>query len=452
MRLKHLVTILVLLALVEPAPAHAGGTVTVCDETHLLAALTGGGTVTFSCSGTITLTATITIAADTTIDGSGQTVTISGNHAVPVFFVISGNSGVTLNLNKVTVANGYSINGDGAGIFIMTLGTVTVSDSTFADNSAVYGGGIRNYGTLTVNNSTFSGNRAEHGGGISNTSGGKWPRFGTATVSNSIFSGNRAEHGGGISNTSGGKWPRFGTATVSNSIFSGNRADYYGGAIDNTSGTVTVNNSILSGNSADTGGAIDSSGGTVSLSNSTLSGNSAGAGGGISNEGSMVIVSNSTFAGNSAGRDGGGIRIPIGTVTVSNSTFSGNRASTGGGIRNAEGTVTLGNTIVANSPTGGNCSGYIVDGGGNLSYPETSCSGINSDPKLGPLQDNGGPTWTMALLPGSAALDAANDAICAAPPVDNRDQRGVTRPQGLHCDIGAYEAILQRAFLPLIMR
>ena len=91
MRTKHLVAILVLLALALPAsPAHAGGVVSVCDEAHLLAALAGGGTVTFSCSGTITLTAEIMIAADTTIDGSGQTVTISGNNAVRVFTVNQG--------------------------------------------------------------------------------------------------------------------------------------------------------------------------------------------------------------------------------------------------------------------------------------------------------------------------------------------------------------------------
>ena len=68
------------------------------------------------------------------------------------------------------------------------------------------------------------------------------------------------------------------------------------------------------------------------------------------------------------------------------------------------------------------------------------------------MQDNGGPTWTLALLPGSAAIDAADDAICAAAPVNNLDQRGITRPQGAHCDIGAYEALPPRAFLPIIMR
>ena len=104
MRSKYLVAILVLLALTLPAsPAHAGGVINVCDEAHLLAALAGGGTVTFGCSGTITLTAEITIAANTTIDGSGQTVTISSNHAVGIFTV---NSGVMLNLNELTVATG----------------------------------------------------------------------------------------------------------------------------------------------------------------------------------------------------------------------------------------------------------------------------------------------------------------------------------------------------------
>ena len=143
-------------------------------------------------------------------------------------------------------------------------------------------------------------------------------------------------------------------------------------------------------------------------------------------------------------------------LTVSNSTLSGNGASVGGGIYNWHGNgnkVILENTIVANSPSGGNCSGVIIDDGGNLSYPDTTCPGINGDPRLGPLQDNGGPTWTMALGPGSAALDAADDAICVAPPVNNLDQRGVARPQGAHCDIGAFEATLPpRAFLPVILR
>jgi predicted outer membrane repeat protein len=295
---KHILGILVLLALALPAaPAHASGVVTVCDEAHLRAALAGGGTVTFACSGTITLTAEIVIAADTTIDGSEQDVTISGNHAVRVFYV---NSGVALTLHGLTVANG-------------------------AVSNYEHGGGIYSAGMLTVSNSTFSGNSAhDFGGGVMMHGG---------TVSNCIFSDNSAAYGGGI---------------------------YSGGA----------------------------------------------------------------------------------TLTVSDCTFSGNSAAYGGGIlnENYNDAVMIKNTTIANSPTGSNCSGAIItDGGGNLSYPDTTCPGINADPILGPLQDNGGPTWTMALGPGSAATDAGIDATCAADPVNGLDQRGITRPQGPHCDIGAYE-------------
>jgi hypothetical protein len=155
---------------------------------------------------------------------------------------------------------------------------------------------------------------------------------------------------------------------------------------------------------------------------------------GIGNSGT-VVVSNCTFSDNiycGIGNDG--------TVIVSNSTFSGNGSAYHSGISNGNsGTVTLKNTVVANSQPGINCFGPITDGGGNLSYPDASCPGINEDPKLGPLQNNGGRTYTMALGPGSAAIDAGNEAICAVAPVNNLDQRGVTRPRGPHCDIGAVE-------------
>ena len=114
-----------------------------------------------------------------------------------------------------------------------------------------------------------------------------------------------------------------------------------------------------------------------------------------------------------------------------------------------DGTLILRNTLVAHSSTGSNCTGEITDGGGNLSYPDASCPGINADPLLGPLQDNGGPTWTMALGPGSAAIDAANDTTCASDPVNNLDQRGIVRPQGAHCDIGALEQL--RTWLPILV-
>jgi hypothetical protein len=193
------------------------------------------------------------------------------------------------------------------------------------------------------------------------------------------------------------------------------------------------------------------------VSSSTFSGNYSNYGGGISNDGGMLSVSNSTFYGNGSilGEAGGGIYNNGGMLSLMNSTFFGNSAGVfgkGGSIYNEDsGTVTLNNTI-AGSPTGSNCFGTLIDGGGNLSYPDTTCPGINADPVLGPLQNNGGPTDTMALNAGSDAVDGGTDAICGAPPVNGLDQRGISRPQGPHCDIGAFEALAPQAYLPTVMK
>ncbi len=453
MRTIYILAILVLLAVAVPAsPAQAGGVVTVCDEAHLRAALAGGGTVTFTCSGTITLTAEIVIAADTRIDGSGQEVTISGNNAVRVFRV---NSGVEFNLDSLTIANGYIGSGSGGGIAssasIMTIrncnfsgndhgsiyseqGTLTIDSSTFSNNRTTggYAGAIyNNAGTASVSNSTFSGNSATWvGGAIHNALSS------TMTVSNSTFSGDSANYGGGINNN--------GILTVSNCTFS-NHSVLSGGAIANSC-MLTVQDSSFYGNLAsyNGGGIYNGNLGTVVVNNSIFGSNRASNGGGIYNAwtSATTVVGNSTFSGNYATGSGGAIQNDYhGAVTLINSSISSNRASNGGGISNGEGSMIVKNSIVANSPTGNNCSGTITDGGGNLSFPDTTCPGINADPLLGPLQDNGGPTWTMALGEGSAAIDAALDAICAAPPVNNLDQRGFVRPWGAHCDIGAVEQV-----------
>jgi hypothetical protein len=220
-----------------------------------------------------------------------------------------------------------------------------------------------------------------------------------------------------------------------------------------------VNSSTFSGNSADSvGGGIMNEAGTATVNNSTFSGNFGGSGGGIFNSGTLVEVSNSTFSGNSA-FGGGGISSWRGTLEVSNSTISGNsdEGGSGGGIYNT-GTARLQNTIVANntsSPTGTencNSSTSITDGGYNLDSGNTcgfsaanhSLSEVTaSELKLGPLQDNGGPTETMALLDGSKAIDQGK-AFGAT-----TDQRGVKRPSdflgianatgGDGSDIGAFE-------------
>jgi uncharacterized repeat protein (TIGR01451 family) len=268
-----------------------------------------------------------------------------------------------------------------------------------------------------------NGSAGFQGGGISNG--------GTLTVANSTLSGNSAINCGAIDNFAGGP------LTVANSTISGNSASGAGGAICTQGSGTTITDTAFSGNSADSGGGIFVNAGFLTVTNSTFSENSAGGfgGGGIRNQG-ILTVTNATFSGNSTTGDGGGIR-NAGVATVTNATFSGNSASGGGGIHNAAGTLTLRNTIVANSSSGGNCSGAITDGGGNLQYPGMDCGATitSADPMLDPagLQDNGGPTLTIALQPGSPAIDTA------VPPCPPTDQRGVLRPQGAGCDIGAFE-------------
>lgn len=211
-------------------------------------------------------------------------------------------------------------------------------------------------------------------------------------------------------------------------------------------GTLNVNTVAFIGNSSpDCGGAIANPSGTVTVANSTFSGNNALCGGAITNSGQLTVV-NSTFSGNSASAEGGGIANG-GDLTVVNSTFSGNSVSApgaGGGIANSL-LLILENTIVANS-SGGDCSndGGLNSSGVNL-IGDGSCSvpgALSGDPMLSPLANTGGRTMTHALLPGSPAIDAGDESICTASPVNNLDQRGYPRPDPSgsgNCDIGAFE-------------
>jgi CSLREA domain-containing protein len=397
----------------------------------------GDDTIRFDVSGIIALASSLPILLPQvlTIDGAGQTITISGSNSA---YMMTVSSGAQLTLENLKVTKGNTA--------IFNIGNLTVTNSTFSNNhSDALGGAINNYysGSLTVTNSTFSNNSAPHfGGAIYNNSSG------TITVTNSTFSGNSSENGGGILNFSG-------IINITSSIFSSNSAAGTGGSIANH-GTLTVTDSTFTGNN--TNGSISAGGGiyndgTLAVTSSTFSNNStvgttATAGGGIANDHGTLTVANSTFFGNSTNDGYGGGISNGGTLTVTNSTFSGNsaNASSGGNLFNS-GVLTLSNTILANSLSGDDCAssgGTINASGVNLVMDGTCGSSFpsNTDPQLGPLADNGGPTQTMALLPGSPALDAADDTICAAAPVSGLDQRGVTRPQGTHCDIGAYEFML----------
>ena len=279
---------------------------------------------------------------------------------------------------------------------------------------------------------------------------------GTVTISGvSVRHGKTSAKAAGISN--------FGTLTLTNSTVSNNTGHEGAGIYNN--GTLTVTESTVSDNEAVGGGSRGGgiyNAGTLTLSGSTVSSNSAGGfqvGGGIYNGGSLTIT-NSTISGNSSA----GIAVGIyndsqGTLNVNSSTIVNNR---GEGIRNASdsssGALRISNSIVSNNigTTGGNCAGIITSIGHNLVAGDGTCvftaTGditlpTDTDAKVGPLQDNGGPTFTHELLSGGQAIDAGNpaepgsgDNACEA-----TDQRGGARPldgdgvNGAICDIGAYE-------------
>jgi predicted outer membrane repeat protein len=448
------VALLALAALMlSSRPAFAAGVVSICDEAHLRAAVSGGGTVTFSCGGTIQVNGTIPIESGSfvTIDGTGQNVIIQEISTAQVFSVTDA----WFSLKHVAVTGGVGT----GGAINAQFSTVSVAESSLFSNGArsdIGGGAISiEDGSLTVSHSTFSYNSAGWGGAINGNNGT------SIFIDHSTFTGNTALQGGAI-------WNGFlGAMSVTDTTFSGNYADL-GGTLYNQHADNYFTNDAFSDNRSPSGGAIYSLGGTLDIRGSTFSGNLAssfsgawGNGGALYQDafnlfGSLVhgnvIVSNSTLTGN-GGAQGGGIFVAdASAVNIINSTVVGNYANAaggngGGGIW-AGSTTTIKSTIIANSTQGGNCAGGVGDGGHNLSYPDSSCPGVNADPKLDPngLADNGGPTWTIALLSGSAAIDAGDNSTCAGGYVSNLDQRGVTRPVdgdadgSAICDIGSFEA------------
>ena len=219
------------------------------------------------------------------------------------------------------------------------------------------------------------------------------------------------------------------TATIAGLTIADGFGPSGGGILNN--GMLTVSNSTLLGNEGSGGGGGIVNFGELTVFNSTLSGNSAGAGGGgIFNDGTLTIT-NSTLSGNSALGSGGGIVNGVGTVTVTSSTLSGNSAGDiGGGIATFGGAVTLANTIVATNtaPAGPDVAGTITSLGYNLIGNSSGGIGfvaadlLNVIPLLGTLQNNGGPTETKAILPGSPAIGAGSVALI--PAGITTDQRG----------------------------
>jgi hypothetical protein len=375
-------------------------------------ATSGHDTITFAVTGTIELTGALPdLTTNVRIAGPGPGFLTVRRVTGGNYRIFTATAGTTVYLGGLTILRG-EVDGNGAGID--NEGTLTVDDCWVTGNINTgqqfgNGAGIYNAGTLTVTNSSITANRARSGSsggaGIFNT--------GTLTVVGSTIAGNVLGNG-----------PYF--------------VDGFGGGIYN-SGTLTVTSSAISGNALDSYGLADAYGG------------------GIFNDlGGSATVSNSTVANNKAigsfNGDGGGL-YNKGTLTVTNSTISGNSATGvffgdahAGGIYNFSFISVLGlhNTIVA-----GNIAPYWPDLYANLAFSGYNLIGnpagssgfdetdlLNVNPQLGPLQDNGGRTHTMALLPGSPAIDAGDNTD--AP---RWDQRGPGFPRIVNgtIDIGAFE-------------
>ncbi len=219
--------------------------------------------------------------------------------------------------------------------------------------------------------------------------------------------------------------------------------DGCGGGMSNSFSNPTLIDVTFSGNSASGwgGGGMSNYYGNPTLTNVTFSGNTAtywfGGGGGMANFFASPTLTNVTFSGNSAFRQGGGMFNSSSSPTLTNVTFSGNTALAGvGGMFNAYSNLTIRNSIFWDD-----AGGEITDSAGTVSDSVVQdgyaggTSIVEADPLLGSLGPYGGRTQTVPLLPGSSAIDGTS-ADCPA-----ADQRGVLRPQGAGCDIGAYEYI-----------
>lgn len=417
--------------------------VTLCSEAALRAALKGTNPVTFACDGTLLLGGTIAVNRDTILDGGGHQVTISGGNVVPLFTVTSN---ATLCLLNLTMASGVSAGGLGGGA-IYCEGTVNATNCTFAGNSAwgapppsqlgangsnERGGAILNLGTLNLAQCSFLQNLAVGGSGQEGVPASAIP--GTPKDGGP---------GGGGGSGLGGAIGNLGTLCCIASLFASNSVVGGNGGVGGAGQSIPCVNPGNGGPGGAGGNAwgegLHSTGSAV-LVNCTIAGNSGsgglggsgGPGGFSSCHGLSLWGAPGSPGGSGSARDG--MYVGDGLCGMTNCTVARNQA---GGIQISGGTAAVLSTLLATN--GSNCIGLLTDLGYNLSSDGsslfTNVGSLNyTDPLLAPLGKNGGPTLTMALLPGSPAIDAGDTV---APP--STDQRGFPRPAGAAADIGAFE-------------
>jgi hypothetical protein len=437
----------------NPGNASGGGIETNATA-HLTDVMVTGNTANGS-GGGIDNTGTLTLT-NSTVSNNNATGTGSTGGGI--------DNSSSLTLNTVTVS-GNTSGGDGGGVNTSGFapGGLFATDVTVSNNTAGPGtsgggggGGIRSSANAVLTRVTVVGNGVPgtggFGGGIYNTalSPQQFSLSDSTVNGNSVGTGNGFSGGAGIANT--GDSASLTRVTIGSNFATGSGED--GGGLFN-SGSLALTDVAVSGNAlaaSSFGAGIYNTGNPFTANRVTVSGNTAGAssdGAGIWNSGnastgSPVQLTNVTISDNALGTGGRGAGMFSSGfgVMVTNATIAGNTLADGTNAGGAwtDGTTTIANSIVAaNSAT--NCAG-----GGTLTSAGHDLQGDNScgfvaggditapNPGLRALAANGGFTQTRALLPGSPATDAGDDASCPAV-----DQRGVTRPQGAHCDIGAYE-------------
>jgi large repetitive protein len=356
------------------------------------------------------------------------------------------------------VTNASTGAGNGGAVLVQTTGSLTVSGGRFDSNytSAVGGGLLAQVGpSLSIQNTEFLGNATMGtvGGGLA------LGATGAIALTNTLVSNNEAHDGGGglyIINQA--------SALISGCTIAGNRAGGLpggGGASVAGAGALTITNCTVSQNAVENGqpggGLVVTATGGMAMAGCAFIGNEAIGGGFCGGlyyaSAGAGTITNCTFSGNLATNGGGAIgQAGAGDMTLTNCTLADNGATgVGGGaiLRFGVllGQVNLRNTIITSSFAGANCAGaatasqgHNIDNGATCLPVPVAGDQTTTDPHLGPLANNGGPTQTHALLSNSPAIDAGDAGVCPA-----IDQRGVPRPQDGNndgtplCDIGAFE-------------
>lgn len=429
------------------------------------------------------------LIADTTVaNNAGQGLILKSTGAQLLRSTISGNigerggvsfiGGGTLLISDSTISRntGLSFNQGGGGAYfnVSGAGKVTIQNSLFVDNRGPSGGGILAKGSLEVFDSEFRGNAATSGNGGGISLGESSAQIVEIFVSGTTFRENTARQKGGAVYL---LLPTNRTAKFVGDTFSANTADMQGGGIAiEGNATATISRSTFHGNhTAGSGGGMWMSGSQIRVEDSTIEFNSANVNGGgvlIVATGQDMALSQTTISGNYAGGNGGGVSVTVnsGTATIANSTITLNSAGSLGGGISASGAGALRMTHTIDSANVqfnkapdlsttvktldltysliGTAAGTSLapapvgapDAHGNLIGGFTATTAIN--PKLGPLDNNGGPTLTHAFFPGSPGINAGDPmAVPGVNGVPISDQRGApfTRVYGGRIDIGAFE-------------